>query len=424
MNGTIGDFSLENAATTKSAAQYVRYNQTFSEGDLPQGRSLSAVIGTRTVPLQMDVLSRYADGSVKSAIVTVAAPVIAAGATLQSSLVTSSAAVGTAIATDAALAQGYDLTVNMNISGLGAVTINAAQKLAAAAAAGDFEVLRQGALATEIRFDVAVTRALRVTFDVVTYADGSVSTKVAFQNDAAMGATGGAILFNSLSIVEGGTTRFSTTNLTQYQFQVWAQDITQDSSATQTLNVRHDIDYLERTGAIWNFDLTARVGAAPLVPSDWTNVLGENGIYRAMSSAGERPDIGPVTEVNALWLITQDASAARYALAQAQAAGSLPWHYYDTAKGHYLSVADYPQMWIDSRGSVRPKQMAGDESGWYPDRAHTPDLSYVAWLLTGDRYHLDMLNAQASWVIANTWNGYRQDAKGIVTHQEIGRAHV
>ena len=124
----------------------------------------------------------------------------------------------------------------------------------------------------------------------------------------------------------------------------------------------------------------------------------------------------PITEANARWLITQDASAARYALAQAQAAGSIPWHYYDTAKGHYLSVTDYPQLWIDYRGSVQPKQMAGDESGWYPDRAHTPDLSYVAWLLTGDRYHLDMLNAQASWVIANTWNGYRQDAQGIVTN--------
>lgn len=83
MSGTIGDFSLENAATSSGAAQYVRYNQTFSEGDLPQGRSLSAVIGTRTAPLQLDVLSRYADGSVKSAILTVAAPVIAAGATLR-----------------------------------------------------------------------------------------------------------------------------------------------------------------------------------------------------------------------------------------------------------------------------------------------------------------------------------------------------
>ena len=162
----------------------------------------------------------------KSAILTIAAPEIAAGATLQGSLMASSAPAGAAVGNDAALARGYNLTVSMNISGFGAKTINAAQELAAAVASGGFKVLRQGALATEIRFDVAVTRALRVTFDVVTYADGSVSTKVGFQNDAAMGATGGAILFNSLSIVEGGSTRFSKTNLTQYQYQVWAQDVT------------------------------------------------------------------------------------------------------------------------------------------------------------------------------------------------------
>ena len=145
---------------------------------------------------------------------------------------------------------------------------------------------------------------------------------------------------------------------------------------------------------------------------------GTTGFTRPCRPPANATDIGPTTEANARWLITQDASAARYALAQAQAAGSVPWHYYDTAKGHYLSVTDYPQLWIDYRGSVQPKQMAGDESGWYPDRAHTPDLSYVAWLLTGDRYHLDMLNAQASWVIANTWNAYRQDAQGIVTHRD------
>ena len=410
------DFSLQNAATANSATQYIRFNQIFSEGDLAQGQSLSAVVGTQTAPLQMDVLSRYGDGSVKSAILTIAAPAIAAGATLQGSLVASSVAAGASIANNAALAQGYDLTVNMNISGFGAVTINAAQQLAAAVASGDFKVLRKGALANEIRFDVAVMRALRVTFDVVTYADGSISTKVWFQNDAAMGATGGVVLFNSLSIVKRGTTRFKTTTLTQYQYQVWTQDVTADSSARQTLNIRHDIDYLEQTGAIWNYDLTATVRATPSVPSSWTTMLGVNGLVPYMPTTGGRPDIGPTTEANARWLITQDASAANYALAQAQAAGSIPWHYYDTAKGHYLSVGDYPTLWIDPRGSVRPSQIAGGESGWTTDRAHSPDVSYVAWLLTGDRYHLDMLNAQASWVIAASWNDPRQDARGIVAN--------
>ena len=156
------DFSLQNAMTMRSAAQYVRFNQVFSEGDLPQGQSLSAVIGTKTAPLQLDVLSRYANGSVKLAILTIAAPEIAAGATLRGTLMTSSAPAGAAVGNDAALARGYNLTVGMNISGFGAKTINAAQELAAAVARNGFKVLRQGALATEIRFDVAVTRALRV----------------------------------------------------------------------------------------------------------------------------------------------------------------------------------------------------------------------------------------------------------------------
>ncbi|WP_188973992.1 calcium-binding protein, partial [Neoroseomonas lacus] len=413
---TIVEFSLQNANAAKSSAQYIRFNQVFAEGDLAEGTSLSAQIGTQTLPMQMDVISHYEDGSVKSAILTIAAPAIAAGATVQGVLVASGTPAGTPVAITAALAHGYDLTVNMNIAGLGAVSLDAAQYLAEAVAGGEAEIIRQGALATEIRFDVDVTRALRVTFDVVTYADGSIATKVSFQNDAAMGTAGGAILYNSVSIVENGETRFSRTNLTQYQYQVWAEDVIADASAAQTLNVRHDIDYLEQTGAIWNYDLTASVGSAPSVPSGWTNVLGVNGLFQYMPTTGGRPDIGPTTEANARWLITQDASAANYALAQAEAAGSIPWHYYDAAKGHYLSVTDYPKLWIDNRGTQQPSQIAGSESGWTTDRAHSADVSYVAWLMTGDRYHLDMLNAQASWVIASAWNDPRNDSQGIVAN--------
>lgn len=419
MSGTtqaIANFGVQNANSAQSSAQYIRFNQVFSAGDVAQDTGLSARIGSQIVPLQMDVLSRYADGSVKSALLTIATPVVAAGAIVQGTLMAGAVPAAAALPVTAAVSHGYDLTVKMNISGLGEISVNAAQYLASAAASGDIEIIRQGALATEIRFDVPVTRALRLTFDVVTYADGSIATKVSFQNDAAMGATGGTIQFNSLSIVENGETRFSRTNLTQYQYQVWAQDVTDSTSAAQTLNIRHDIDYLEQTGAIWNYDLTASVNASGGVPSGWTNVLGVNDLFKYMPSTGSRPDIGPTTEANAVWLITQDPSAANYALMQAQAAGTIPWHYYDAAKGHYLAVTDYPKLWIDSRGTQRPAQLDSGASGWTTDRAHSPDVSYVAWLLTGDPYHLDMLNAQASWAIASTWNDPRQDAKGLVAN--------
>ncbi|MBW6397544.1 calcium-binding protein [Roseomonas sp. HJA6] len=417
-SNTIVGFSLQNVSATSNASQYLRFNQYFVQGAVPEGTALGARIGSQTVPVQLDVTGRYEDGSIKSAIVTLAAPTIGGGATVNGTLVSlATPSATTPVATTAALAHGYDLAVNLDISGVGARQIDAAHELAAAAAGGTLEILREGPLATEVRFDVPIARALRLTFDVVTYADGSTSTKVWFRNDSAMGSAGGAIQYNSISIVENGQTKFSQGALTQQQYQTWTQDVFDGASANPTLHVRHDVDYLEQTGAILSYDLTAPTNAAPAVPSGWTNVLGLNGVATYMPMTGGRPDIGPTTGVNATWLISQDPAAAKYALAQAQAAGTIPWHYYDAPKGHYLSVGDYPSLWIDGRGAVKPSQIASSDV-WTTDRAHAPDMSYVAWILTGDTYHLDMLNAQASWVIASAWNDPRQNGLGIVANQQ------
>jgi len=414
-NGTpIVTFSLQNTAGTASSAQYVRFNQQFALGAVSADAELTAVVGGVTVPVQMDVQTRYADGSVESAILTLAEPSIGAGKTLAGTLLATQLPASTPIATNAALLGGYDLTVNLDIASDGAFHISAAQALSGAIANRSIEIVRQGPLATEVQFDVDVTRALHLTFNVVTYADGSTATKVWFRNDTAMEAVGGTIQYNSISIVQDGQTRFNSGALTQYQYQTWAQDIYDGAAASPTLNVRHDIDYLERIGAVLPYDLTATTSSPGNVPSGWTNVLGVNGVTQYMPMTGGRPDIGPTTAVNANWLISQDPAAAKYALMQAQAAGTIPWHYYDAANGHYLSLDDYPGIWIDSRSSVKPTQLAGDAGGWTTDREHAPDMSYIAYLLTGDPYHLDMLNAQASWVLASSWDYPRQLGEGIV----------
>ncbi|MBR0670150.1 calcium-binding protein [Neoroseomonas soli] len=420
LSGTSGTpivtFSLQNTAGTASARQYVQFNQQFAMGALPTDTELTAVVGGVTVAVQMDVQTRYADGSVQSALLTLAEPSIAAGGSLAGTLLAAQLPATTPVATNAALAGGYDLVVNLDIASNGVFRIDAAKALAGAIANNTVDVVRQGPLATEVNFDVDVTRALHLSFNVVTYADGSTATKVWFRNDIAMQDIGGDIQYNSISIVEGGQTKFSRGALTQYQYQTWTQDIYDGASATPTLHVRHDIDYLERIGAILPYDLTAQTDAVGGVPSGWTNVLGVNGVTQFMPMTGGRADIGPTTTVNANWLITQDPAAAKYALMQAQAAGSIPWHYYDAANGHYLSLDDYPSMWIDNRGIVKPTQLAGDAGGWTTDREHAPDMSFVAYLLTGDQYHLDMLNAQASWVLASTWDYPRQLGDGIVVN--------
>ena len=111
--------------------------------------------------------------------------------------------------------------------------------------------------------------------------------------------------------------------------------------------------------------------------------------------------------------MTQDQTAAQYALGWADAAGSVPWHFYDPTTGNDLSVFQYPQLWTDGRGGngapggLTQQVASSTLTGWTFDAAHEPDLSYVAYMLTGDQYYLDQLNAQANASILSVWPGSR-----------------
>ncbi len=76
-------------------------------------------------------------------------------------------------------------------------------------------------------------------------------------------------------------------------------------------------------------------------------MLGVNGCTRYMPTTGGRPDIGPTTEANARWLITQDRVRGQLCSCPGAGGGQHPWHYYDMAKGHGLSILDNPKLWID-----------------------------------------------------------------------------
>ncbi|MCS6920786.1 MAG: hypothetical protein NZM07_02510 [Elioraea sp.] len=101
----------------------------------------------------------------------------------------------------------------------------------------------------------------------------------------------------------------------------------------------------------------------------------------------------------------------------------MPWHFWDEANGTWLSVEHYPRLWTDGRGGVgRPGDRASGglvqpvpgDTGWSPDHAHQPELSTVPYLLTGERWILDNLQAQAAAVIMGTWPQNRQNGEGLV----------
>ena len=80
-SGAIFIKGVANNGSGASGAQYITFAHSFQAGQLANGTGLSADFGSGGVPCQVDVKTRYADGSAAHAIVSVQAPAVAGGAT-------------------------------------------------------------------------------------------------------------------------------------------------------------------------------------------------------------------------------------------------------------------------------------------------------------------------------------------------------
>jgi hypothetical protein len=406
-NDIVG-FTVQSPAGGTQPAQQVRFNQQFRKGEFPTGRFLAATLNGSSVAAQMDVKQRHSDNSVKGALITVPVPSMAAGTTWQGMLSHTATAPGTALTVAGMLSAGYNLVVTMVIGGT-TYTVNGATLLG-----GTTSAWRQGPQAIEVRVSQNIVNAFRVLLDI-TWDGSGFSTNVIFANDIAMGATGGTITYSSITITQGGSTQFTqSTSLTQHQYEVWQQRITVGTSQSGALNLVHDIDYLEAIGAVPNYDLYDTRWPSVAPGSDWSNILATNDLFYYMPNTGARPDIGTVTAGNARWLMRQDATATAYATQQGLAGGYTPWNFYDAGHGRWISLDDYPSIWLDPRAATQPTQFTNDVN-WSLDTSHLPELNFVPYILTGDRYYLDRVYAQASWATASAWVDTR-GSNGLVAN--------
>jgi len=416
--GDVVGLKLQHAGA--ATVRPVTFGQVFVPDQLPRGSGLVARIGGHEVPVQLDVKTTNPDGSVRFGIVTltVAAP---ADVMLVRHPVQVAAPVDLA-----ALLGKYDLTVDLVVHGASGDTpyhFVAGALLADALRTGKASYWLRGPQATEARVDVPVAGSLHLTFDIRGYADGSFFTDVQFNNDIAMQPVGGEVRYD-VTISQHGKPVFQHAAVDQYQYQTWHHEVW--SNGDPGVNVVHDAAAMERSGAVLGYDLRSGVAEGVLAQDrnalarpEYTDILGSAGLTKYMPMTGGRSDIGPLPLWDVNWLVTQNAETARFALAQADAAGSIPWHLIDRTTGTYLTADKYPELWIDPRGghsgaTTGLTQPVSGKTGWSPDFSHQPGVSYLAYLQTGSRYYLDQLNAQATWTVLAIWPYPRQNGLGIV----------
>ena len=150
----------------------------------------------------------------------------------------------------------------------------------------------------------------------------------------------------------------------------------------------------------------------PSPATRYNGPMSTGGIETAMAMAGDRVEIGVVTEAQADFLITGSAAALETVLAWGEACGTMPMHIRDEKTGSQLDLLQYPKLGILSWNPGDPtapssstplaKDAKGNEDPRYfrLDSAHTPAAAALPFMLTDDPYYLEELEAQGFYGFA------------------------
>ena len=432
----ITSLRFENAGEKALSAGVTTFAQVFVRGELRPNQTLSATIDGKTSAVQLDAKTTYADGSIRMAVLAVERPALAADREAVVHLTATGSGGGPALSFSDLLAR-HSFTVALTDSRGRKTDVDVLDALKGALGDQTASVWLSGPLATQARVEVDLPGSMRAIFDVTAFKGGGMSVEAQFNNDEAMTKDGGRQAYEVVITMNGK--RVAKEQVDQGQYQNWHQSFVTGADGGQGLgsrkdgwlNIKHDVAHLQATGAIAEYDLGVKVNESLLNAWDkatrsdrFDDPLDPRGVLQNMPQTGGRDDIGFTTKANTAWLMSQDARAANFAMGQAEATGAVPWNFWDTKADRWLGTDQYPKLWVDPRGgsaawSTGLTQKPDKATGWETDPAHQPDLSFVPYLLTGERWLLDSLNAQAAWNVLAQSPLYRGNDELVVVNNQV-----
>jgi hypothetical protein len=154
----------------------------------------------------------------------------------------------------------------------------------------------------------------------------------------------------------------------------------------------------------------------------WRGPMDTGGLEIGMGTAGERPEIGPITEYQAGYLLHGNAEALTTMMTQAEAVGSMPIWARDERTGALVDVYQMPGIAFRAgTPTIREPSYPYNRDGGYNDYlfrmdvAHIPSPAYVPWLLTDDPYFYEGVEAIGSYgVLATSYHRAYQKLPGLV----------
>ncbi|WP_052336009.1 calcium-binding protein [Rhodopirellula sallentina] len=329
---------------------------------------------------------------------------------------------------------GADIPNGINLGGGTKSTeyhVNVQDLVADQIQSGDIKYWLSGPYVSELRVETEIIKGLKARFDVRYYADKTTRVAVTVLNEHPTFELGNRNMTYDFKLTQNGEVLLDHSSIHHQRNSNWSEVVW--IGEQPDLHWVHDPRYLIATGAVPAYDMSLPVqigtaayqglvdGTLPFGP------LGRGTVDNAMPGTGERPDIGVLPDWAVRYVLTQDYRDLAVMLGNGRVSGGVPWHFVGD-DGEYLSIDDHPLLWLDHRGVSRyygDDAMVSDAfdygSDTLPDLAHQPSLSYLPYLMTGERYFADELTAQANWSMASVWTPGRlkSSTNDLVYHQQV-----
>lgn len=417
----------------------------FRKGEIPH--SPLAQIDNQPLPTQSDIKTRWDDGSVQHAIVSVRANIGERG-TLDVAFVDSSrqSAETGALTADEMLSGAFDFGGRMElVTPESTRTVDIREMVKA----GAFRYWLAGPITTQIivedatpasRFDVDFNghKSFHPIF-IATFHPGQRSVKIDFIGENAWVDRLQDITY-SVMLRAGNPLRepFYDKGGVQHIASSRWRKTGWSGEAPPRLVVDYSLPYLIYSRAVPNFDLSFTIPDSA-VKSAYTAFLsgdrgdlGGRGLWaKQFSMTGGRGELGLFPRWDVMYLYTFSPDAETISRAYADVSGYVPIHFRESSTGrrYHPAVPNVDAFGrlvsIDARpGFVsrgQSKSVGGDAAvpvgpvsngGWQPDTAHQGSFAYIAYLTTGDYYYLDEILAWAAWDIAFADSGTCQWCRG------------
>jgi hypothetical protein len=415
------------------------FGQVFAKGQLAATQTLAGKLSDGSiVPLQLDVKATHADGTVRHGIISAVLPNLGPSQTQTITLTRATAQAEPGAGPTSLINAGFTAGVSIN---LGGQTYTASAD--ALLKAGKYTTWLAGPIANEWLVSVPLKNAagvdhphLTARFAIRSYGSfNKAKVDVTIENDWAYEPSPQNFTYDA-QVVVGGQTVYSKAALTHYHHARWHKSFWW-GTAPQT-HVRHNTAYLIASKAVPSYDTSVVVSETGLnsLNSRWTT--GNTGpmdpgvVTPAMPMAGGRPDIGPLPQWAAMYLLSMDRRAKDITLGTGDLAGSWPIHYRDKKTDRPVSLNDYPYMTLlgnpgdavnPATGKSETFPACGNCSttpyNYNPDSSHQPSMAYMPYMVTGDYYYLEELHFWANWNLIQANPYYREFQKGIVKWDQV-----